>query len=101
MNKHDTSGPAFPVGPAFPGMSLRDYFAAEAMPMAFDYVRRINPDGHEDTEEARSESFRKTYSFEWDEESGRNEGDVFMVAELAYAMADAMLQARQKPTTAD
>ena len=31
------------------GMTLRDYFAAKAMPLAFDYVRRINTDGYEDS----------------------------------------------------
>jgi hypothetical protein len=27
----DTGGPAFPVGTAYQGMTLRDYFAAKAM----------------------------------------------------------------------
>jgi len=31
MSEINTGGPAFPVGTAFQGMTLRDYFAAKAM----------------------------------------------------------------------
>ena len=77
-------------------MTLRDFFAAKAMPLAFDYVRRISTDGYyEDSVDGRSNSFNSTYEFTWHGESGREQGDVYMVAEYAYQMADAMLRARQ------
>ena len=76
------------------GMTLRDYFAAKAMPLAFDYVRRINTDGYEDSVVGKSNSFNSTYDFTWHDESGSEQGDVYMVAEYAYQMADAMLKAR-------
>ena len=100
----NTDRPAFPVydhhadGQRFlaeTGINMRDYFAAKAMPLAFDYVRRINTDGYdEDSVDGRSNSFNSTYEFTWHEESGREQGDVYMVAEYAYQMADAMLKAR-------
>ena len=83
------------VAPLLAAIDLRDYFAAKAMPLAFDYVRRINTDGYdEDSADGRSNSFNSTYEFMWHEGSGREEGDVYMVAEYAYQMADAMLKAR-------
>ena len=113
----NNGGPAFPSGivrksrpahdpgadfhvtdftePRNAGMTLRDYFAAKAMPLAFDYVRRINTDGYdEDSVDGRSNSFNSTYDFTWHDESGSEQGDVYMVAEYAYQMADAMLKAR-------
>lgn len=100
----NNGGPAFPI-PLQPGqgwqgmapcdgMTMRDYFAAKAMPLAFDYVRRINTDGYEDSVVGKSNSFNSTYDFTWHDESGSEQGDVYMVAEYAYQMADAMLKAR-------
>lgn len=69
MSKRDDGGPAFPVVGSdqckdYPGMPLRDYFAAKAMQglLAADHEYRLEPDH---------------------------------IAELAYAQADAMLEARK------
>jgi hypothetical protein len=40
VNK-DTGGPAFPVGTAYQGMTLRDYFAAKAMQ---SLIRILHPE---------------------------------------------------------
>lgn len=72
----DTGGPAFPVHPevntvkdtAWLGMTLRDYFAAKAM------------DGFN----------RHMVAYEW----GQDVMDV--AARNAYALADAMLKAREQ-----
>lgn len=83
MNKHDTSGPAFPVGPAFPGMTLRDYFAAKAMPLA---MRRL---------QYNYQASSDVGNWFWDDD------DWDAIAEHSYAIADAMLRARQHPTTTE
>lgn len=80
MNTKETGGPAFPI-PASEygghgtaeGMTLRDYLAAKAMP-----------------------SIWNRYYVEWFEEEDEFPSDfsVEIVAEHAYAMADAMLKAR-------
>ena len=69
MSKIDTGGPAFPRGEiqTAPGMTLRDYFAAKAM------------DGFN----------RHMVAYEW----GQDVMDV--AARNAYALADAMLKARE------
>jgi hypothetical protein len=74
--KENTGGPAFPLAfkwddPQYNGMTLRDYFAAKALPAIY-----------KDTCEcARIEGWA---------EGWRDE-----VAAEAYAMADAMLKARE------
>ena len=83
--KIETGGPAFPVSTAeaseghqdgpntwqFPGMTLRDYFAAKAMPSCYaEYCAYANAQG---------------YSEDWK----------MGVALDSYAMADAMLKARE------
>ena len=92
MSTKDTGGSAFPGvefirNPAFPsqpiqkgvpGMTLRDYFAAEAMPIA---VQRLKHN--------------------YDKEIGRGqwawgEGDWESIAMHAWDLADAMLKARPK-----
>lgn len=91
----DTSGPAFPCHPGiensiYDGMTLRDYFAARAMPMAWDYTRRIEmgeANGSEDKNECR-------YLIHVDPEE--EDDDCVFVASLAYRIADAMLQVRQE-----
>lgn len=69
-------GRAFPrtsdaYGPEF-GMSLRDYFAAKAMPIAFDSQALLAAG----------------------EELGAKEG-IALCAKMAWAIADAMLAARE------
>jgi hypothetical protein len=83
MNKTKLSGPVFPTevwdAKGFPrqaeGMYLRDYFAAKAM-----------------------QEMVGQYDFTFFEDDKREkEGDTFalVVAKNAYAMADAMLKARE------
>lgn len=62
------------------GMSLRDYFAARALPQA---VRHVVESFASDGEQ-----------FDWNTVYEETTTDVEMVAEMAYAMADAMLKAR-------
>ena len=72
---NDKSGPAFPPmipGHGFQGLSIRDYFAAQALPAV---IRHITTDG-KFSEDLQTPSF---------------------VAELAYGLADAMLAKRSKP----
>lgn len=73
------------------GMDLRDYFAAKALPIAFDFVRRIDAEsliGMSDPTECR-------YDISWTNDEDGPSSDIAMVAEYAYIMADAMLKARQ------
>jgi hypothetical protein len=61
----------------FDGMTLRDYFAAKALPVAYDFWRRDlvgNPNNHD---------------AHWDQMDSWVEG--------AYELADAMLAERSKP----
>lgn len=65
-------------GPAFPGMSLRDYFAAKAMQAIcsdFKISDKVREDGDFDDEEEYFE---------------------FIIANSAYRIADAMLKERSK-----
>ena len=72
MNHTNTGGPAFPIFPdtatghasAFPGMTLRDYFAAKAMQAS----------------QSRNSGY---YRRPWDD-----------LAQDSYEIADAMLKAR-------
>jgi hypothetical protein len=71
-----TGGPAFPVADDasdMPGMTLRDYFAAKAMPATM----------------AEFEDGWKQHAYE-------SETFLQWAAERAYAMADAMLKARER-----
>jgi hypothetical protein len=78
MSNTNTGGPAFPLqsigpdfAPGYSGMTLRDYFAAKALPASYtDTCERARVDG-------------------WPE-GWRDE-----VAAEAYEMADAMLKARE------
>jgi hypothetical protein len=74
------------------GMTLLDYFAAKALPIAFDHVRRV--EAGEDTSMADLNECR--YEFNWVSNDGAASGDCEMVAEYAYLMADAMLKARNE-----
>ena len=62
------------------GMSLRDYIAAQAMPVAMETLRQdwTKDDGD---------------SWYW------NKTEIEMLAEKSYALADAMLKARKKNAT--
>jgi hypothetical protein len=78
MSNTNTGGPAFPLStssgsntPNSNGMTLRDYFAAKALPAIYKDTREC----------ARVEG----QSVDWRDE----------VAAEAYAMADAMLKARE------
>jgi len=82
MSNIETGGPAFPVfpetsgghGAAFPGMMLRDYFAAKAMQSVLRNFGQM-PD---------------------DDSAGDFIDAVFSAAPgFAYAMADAMMEARK------
>ena len=81
MSNTNTGGPMFPAPVTkplenyYPGMTLRDYFAAKAM-----------------------QEMVGQYDFTFFEDDKREkEGDTFalVVAKNAYAMADAMLKARE------
>jgi uncharacterized protein YcbX len=86
----DDGGPAFPVvtnqyhygyskdmpAAVSGGMTLRDYFAAKAMPLSMDRLR---------------ENFTRDMGDRWD----WDDGDWESIAENAYALADAMLKARE------
>ena len=89
MSNTNTGGPAFPVADPFAvkcpptdvealrlqqGMTLRDYFAAKAMPFEF-----------KDYWDCFAELENQTINEFWREE----------IAESCYAMADAMLRARE------
>ena len=77
----NTGGPAFPVFPetggghaaAFQGMTLRDYFAAKAMPATMAEFE----DG-------------------WKQHPYHQETFLKWAAERSYAMADVMLKAREQ-----
>jgi hypothetical protein len=70
-----TGGPAFPTDPSrykqFPGMDLRDYFAAQALPALITFAGTAS--GVEATKEAMK-----------------------LVVESAYAMADDMIAERNR-----
>lgn len=97
MSKIETGGPAFPVwelnGQGQPemtgfGMTLRDYFAAKAMPLAFQQFRETVGRNGSITLDDDFYFYRRT--------SADAEDEVTMdeIAARAYEMADAMLKAR-------
>jgi hypothetical protein len=81
--------PAFPTGtgvtPYKSGMTLRDYFAAKALPICYQYWMTdfYHPD-YEDAEDRNSEG-RQDFTKHSKE----------LIAEDSYLMADAMLKARE------
>lgn len=87
-NTNTNGGPAFPV-PLQPGqgwqgmapcdgMTLRDYLAAKAMPLAFQYWRECTKGVDGNFVFSRTE----------------DEGEMDLIAADCYEMADAMLKAR-------
>lgn len=87
MTTPNNGGPAFPVNsdnyasPDSAGMTLRDYFAAKAMPLAFQYWRECTNGVDGDFVFSRME----------------DEGEMDLIAADCYQMADAMLKARETP----
>ena len=69
------------VAPLLAAIDLRDYFAAKAMPLAFQYWRECTNgvDG--------AFVFSRT----------EDEGEMDLIAADCYQMADAMLKARETP----
>jgi hypothetical protein len=89
MSNTHTGGPAFPIGiDAFAedkeGMTLRDYFAAKALPISYQFW--MNDYYHPDAIDAelRAEDNRADFSPDMQD----------LTAETAYSLADAMLKAR-------
>ena len=86
MSAVDAGGPAFPgSGPSYPqpsGMTLRDYFAAKAMPALITEWGRVilHMDGKD---------------FSGLNIVNNGGGTPTSIAEEAYAMADEMLEARK------
>ena len=85
MSTTDNGGPAFPfidsASPLeHPGMTLRDYFAAKAMPSAIEYWAQKNAGG-------------EGGNFVW--QMHQASADCLGAAVLAYRMADAMIKVRQ------
>ena len=86
----NTGGPAFPTGtggntPYSNGMTLRDYFAAKAMPLAYQYWMTDYYDPNAADAEIRSEETREGFN-----------ALMALIAESAYRMADAMLKEREQ-----
>lgn len=90
MSEKDNSGPAFPVSEKalmrnLQGMTMRDYFAAKAMPLAFKHWR--------ENRDNENQKFIPDGDFMFTDEDGEN--GMTMIADTCYEMADAMLQARK------
>ena len=87
MTAKNDGGPAFPVYDDHGqyvnggGATLRDYFAAKAMPLAFQYWRECTNGVDGDFVFSRME----------------DEGEMDLIAADCYQMADAMLKARETP----
>jgi hypothetical protein len=87
MSRFTDGGPVHPgteangLNSGWPGMTLRDYFAAKTLPDAIKHWTQVDED-----DEGGGD-------FVWD--TSRVSDDCLAAAELAYRMADAMLKARQ------
>ena len=87
MTAKNGGGPAFPVYDDHGqyvnggGATLRDYFAAKAMPLAFQYWRECTNGVDGGFVFSRTE----------------DEGEMDLIAADCYQMADAMLKARETP----
>lgn len=91
-----TCGPAFPVNSPngdYPGMTLRDYFAAKAMQAIIGcYKTTLLGDRNFDDSHDLS-TFCRDMAIDKNGQTSENEG-CNEVAQDAYAFADAMLKAR-------
>ena len=85
MNKKEYLD-AFPPCGFGDGMSLRDYFAARAMPICYQYW--MQDYYHPDYSDAEDRNAEERHEFD-----GRI---VALIAETAYEMANAMLKAREQ-----
>lgn len=74
--RFDTEADSWDCDPHFTGMTLRDYFAARAMPMAVERLRH-------------------NYTIDMDDWYWTDD-DFDAVADHSYRLADAMLRARQE-----
>jgi hypothetical protein len=95
MTKKDFGGPAFPVHPDMAGklgcitsvsdagMTLRDYFAAKAMPAVYQWFEKNQLADRE-----------PSLDLDVDEVDGTPSSDAMLVAKWSYGLADAMLKAR-------
>ncbi len=82
---------AFPLHPEHwqeenQGMTLRDYFAAKAFPICYQYW--MTDFHHPDIVDSKDRNARHRNDFD--------QGTKELIAEDAYAMADAMLKEREK-----
>ena len=94
MNEANDGGPAFPVPSedSGPGMSLRDWFAGRALSALADRVKDEELEGFA--------ADVATDIYQGGEEEARKrllKGACREASELAYMLADALLQARQDP----
>lgn len=94
MTTIDDGGPAFPVpgNPAtMPGMSLRDWFAGQAMASLVQHqhvTENLPPENADEVAQAKRYCFTNSSFF-------MGCGDLKELAEQAYRVADAMLAARK------
>lgn len=87
---YKTGGPAFPTTaenysnyhPSGDGMTMRDYFAAKSLPMAMEEYRFV------------TSNQGQAMGVDWEAKYGLSS-----VARMAYDLADAMLEARQRAPT--
>ena len=104
MSKIETGGPAFPidyetametesgdVSMYGTGMTMRDYFAAKALPLAFQHFRETVGRNGSITLDDDFYFYRRT-SVDAEDEVTMDE-----IAVFSYEMADAMLKARNQP----
>jgi hypothetical protein len=89
----DKNKPAFPQCVPHPddfahGMTLRDYFAAKAMPAVYEWFEGAQLADHEDS-----------LDLDVDEVDGTPSSDAMLVAKWSYGLADAMMKARDDPTS--
>ena len=104
MSKINDGGPAFPGGdgelagnPTYyaPGMTLRDYFAAKAMAAIVNSYRTSTTFNEPDSIRPETETQQRTNTVPFDDLLD-DSGDGFAeIARQSYAMADAMLAARE------
>jgi hypothetical protein len=94
MSNTNTGGPAFPAFEhhagygqmlAVGGMTLRDYFAAKALPISYQFW--MNDYYHPDSSDAEIRAEEDRADFAPDMQ--------MLIAETAYEMANAMLKARE------
>jgi hypothetical protein len=98
MTNIDDGGPAFPSGTVIKGgMSLRDYFAAKAMQAMVNSYRQImrGQDNAEWPSDADMMTPDRDLLLDMNKQTGIYEG-AEEVGSDAYAIADAMLKARNQ-----